>query len=139
MVHLTDTHVYLSRFVLFCLSFPGVVAPLATRSTALFGQIPTEGMSESQLEIRQISEKWSKIRHMDRSEVESLEPEWLEAYNRFHERYDKDMENMIDIASKVKKMIDPVKVEKKTKGQRKRDKYAGVVAREAARASAVGK
>jgi hypothetical protein len=64
-----------------------------------------------------------------------LEPEWKEAYNRFFEKYDSDMQKMTDIATKLEKMIEPPKVEKKTKGQRKRDAWAKVQAREAARAA----
>lgn len=88
------------------------------------------------MEISEISEKWSKIRFMDRAEAEKLEPEWLEAYNRFHERYATDMENMADIAVKVKKLIEPPVVAKKTKGQRKRDAWAVKVERAAIRAAA---
>ena len=74
---------------------------------------------------------------MDREEAQNtLEGEWLEAYNRFYEKYDDDMVRMTEIAEKVQKMIEPPKVEKKTKGQKRRDAYAKVVAREAARAAA---
>jgi hypothetical protein len=92
-------------------------------------------MSANQLEIKKIQDKWGQIRLMDKSQTASLEPEWKEAYNRFFEKYDSDMQKMTDIATKLEKMIEPPKVEKKTKGQRKRDAWAKVQAREAARAA----
>lgn len=77
---------------------------------------------------------------MDREEAEkTLEGEWLEAYNRFFEKYDDDMTRMTEIAEGVQKLIEPPKVSKKTKGQRKRDLYAKVLARQAARADALPK
>lgn len=72
---------------------------------------------------------------MDRETAQKeLEGEWLEAYNRFYEKYDDDMERMTEYAKKLEKLIEPPKVERKTNGQRKRDAYAKVVEREAARA-----
>ena len=91
-------------------------------------------MTTDQLEMKKITEKWSEVRHMSKEEAASLEPEWKEAHERFYARYESDMEKMEEIASKLEKMIEPPKVEKKTKGQRKRDAYAKVLAREAARA-----
>lgn len=92
-------------------------------------------MTSDQLEIEKIQEKWTEVRMMSKEEAESLEPEWKEAYDRFYEKYHSDMESMTEIATRVKKMIEPPKVEKKTKGQRKRDAWAKVQAREAARAA----
>jgi len=46
------------------------------------------------------------------------------------------MKKMVEISKKLKKLIAPPKVERKTKGQRKRDKWAKVQAREAAREAA---
>lgn len=90
-------------------------------------------MSSDQLEIKKIQEKWNEIRHLDREEAQkTLEGEWLEAYNNFYEKYDDDMTRMTEIAEKVQKMIEPPKVEKKTKGQKRRDAYARKLAREAA-------
>lgn len=62
------------------------------------------------------------------------EPEWKEAHARFFEKYQSDMVKMEEMASKLQKMILPDKIQKKTKGQRKRDAYAKVLAREQARA-----
>ena len=82
-------------------------------------------MSEAQVEIKGIQAKWSEIRHLSREEAkEQLEGDWLEAYNKFYNQYDSDMERMQEIITKLEKSIEPPKVEKKTKGQKKRDAYA---------------
>ena len=99
-------------------------------STALYSTL-----SEEQQEIKKIQEKWNEVKFMDADQAASLEPEWKEAYDRFYEKYDSDMVKMTEIAEKLEKMIEPPKVEKKTKGQRKRDAWAKVQAREAARAA----
>ena len=70
---------------------------------------------------------------MDRSDVEALDdPKWLEEYEKFYNKYNEDMDKMTNIVEKIQKQIEPPKVEKKTKGQRKRDKWAKVQARAAA-------
>ena len=86
-------------------------------------------------EIEAIQEKWGQVRLMSAEEAANLEPEWKEAYDRFHDKYNSDMEKMEEIASKLQKMIEPPRVEKKSNGQRKRDAWAKVQAREAARAA----
>jgi hypothetical protein len=102
----------------------------------LFDKIPGDQLSEDQKKIADIQEKWGNIRTMDRETAEKeLEGEWLEAYNRFFEKYDDDMTRMTELTQKLEKMIEPPKLDKKTKGQKKRDAYAKVVAREAARAA----
>ena len=89
-------------------------------------------------EVYAISEKWAKVRHLSREEAEStLEPEWLEAYNRFYQKYDDDMVKMTELAERVAKIIEPPKVQKKTEGQKKRDAWAKKQAREEARAAAL--
>lgn len=72
---------------------------------------------------------------MSKEESETLEPEWKEAYDRFYEKYEEDMTKMMDITERLQKMIEPPRVQKKTEGQRKRDAWAKVQAREAARAA----
>jgi hypothetical protein len=114
------------------------VAPVAQGrvGTQLNAQLPVDEMSANQLEIKKIQDTWSEIRHLSREEAQNtLEGEWLEAYNRFFEKYDDDMVRMTEIAEKVQKMIQPEKLEKKTKGQRRRDLYATKVAREELRAA----
>ena len=100
------------------------------RSTALFGAIPDSDLSADAKEIRQIQEKWSEIRHYDRATADAkLEGEWLEAYNNFHEQYDDDMKRMEEIMENLKSYIDPPRVQKKTKGQKRRDALARKLAR----------
>ena len=86
-------------------------------------------------EIEKIQEKWNTVRHLPKEEAASLEGEWKEAYDRFHARYDRDIVQMKEIAEKLQGMIEPPRIQKKTEGQRKRDKWAIVQAREAARAA----
>eukprot|EP00521_Asterionellopsis_glacialis_P000270 CAMPEP_0195251128 /NCGR_PEP_ID=MMETSP0706-20130129/3104_1 /TAXON_ID=33640 /ORGANISM="Asterionellopsis glacialis, Strain CCMP134" /LENGTH=134 /DNA_ID=CAMNT_0040303217 /DNA_START=46 /DNA_END=450 /DNA_ORIENTATION=- len=115
----------------------GVAPHTARFNTALRPALPEEDLSADQLEIKKISEKWGEVRKLSREEAEkTLDGEWLEAYNRFYEKYEDDMTRMEEIATKLEKMITPPKVEKKSKNQKKRDAYARKVAREAARAAA---
>merc|ERR1712032_910386 len=96
-----------------------------------FALLPREEMSEDQLKMEEIRLKWNEIRHLDRDVAQkTLDGEWLEAYNRFYARYDYDMERMTEIVTKLEKVFDPPKVEKKTKGQRRREKYARKLERE---------
>merc|ERR1712238_518520 len=79
---------------------------------------------------QKIQDKWNEIRFLDREEAQkSLDGEWLEAFNKFHGQYDSDMERMEEIVNKLEKQINPPKVEKKTKGQRRRDAYAAKLER----------
>lgn len=109
----------------------------ASRTAAALPALPArEDMSEKRLELADITDKWTAIRHMDRAEAEkTLEGEWLEAFNRFYARYDEDMTKMEDIAERLQKLIEPPQIAKKSKSQRKRDRFAIVVEREAIRAA----
>ena len=94
-------------------------------------------MSENQLEILKIQKKWSEVRHLSKEEAAAqLEGDWLEAHTRFFDKFDEDMTKMTEIATLLQKAIEPPKVEKKTEGQKRRDKWAKIQAREAARAGA---
>merc|ERR1712085_188214 len=107
-------------------------APLTTRgfSSALFAAIPEADRSDTQQEIKGIQSKWGEVRRMSREEAkEQLDGEWLEAHTRFFDLYDGDMERMEEIVSKLEKQIEPPRVEKKTKGQKRRDAYARKLAR----------
>lgn len=120
-------------------SFHLGVAPArsARFNTALRPAIPEADQAPENKEVVAISEKWNKVRFLSREEAEeTLEPEWLEAYNRFYKNYDDDMVQMTDLAERVAKIIEPPKVRKKTEGQKKRDAWAKKQAREAARAKA---
>lgn len=114
----------------------GVTPPLATRSTStsLLARIPVDEQTADMTEVYSIGEKWNKVRHMTREEADKLEPEWLEAYNRYFAKYEEDMTKMTEIATKIQKMIEPPQLQPKTDGQRRRDKYALILAREKARA-----
>jgi hypothetical protein len=119
----------------FLRSILGVAPRTARFNTALRPAIPETDMTAEQMEIKKISEKWAEVRLLTREEAEStLDAEWLEAYNRFFQKFDDDMTRMQDIAQQVIKSIEPPKVQKKSLGQKKRDKWAKVQAREAARA-----
>jgi hypothetical protein len=105
--------------------------------------LPEEEMSPTQKEIAAIRTRWNEVRHMSQEEVDALDDavdgEYKLAYARFFERYHADMTKMEDIAEKLVTMLDPPRVQKKTNGQRKRDKWAKVQARDAARAAAATK
>jgi len=109
----------------------GVVSSTNGRvATQLRANLSEDMMSEDQKKIADIQKKWSDIRLMDRETAQKeLDGEWLEAYNRFFEKYTEDMDRAIEYAGKLEKMIEPPQVAKKTKGQRKRDAYARVLAR----------
>ena len=108
----------------------------AQNTMMLFGAVAEEEMTENEKEIKRIQEKWHTVRFLSPEEAAAqLEPEWKEAYDRFNEKYDEDMERMQEIAEKLQNMIEPPRVEKKSEGQRRRDKWAKVQAREAARAA----
>ncbi len=93
-------------------------------------------MTNDQLEVAKIAKQWSEVRLLSREEAaKQLTGEWLDAYNRYYEKYDKHMEFMVEVARKVQS-LEPPKIQKKTEGQKKRDRWAKVQAREAARAAA---
>jgi len=115
------------------------VAPArsARFNTALRRAISESDKTSENKEIDAISDKWAEVRLLSREEAEStLEPEWLEAYNRFYQKYDDDIVQMTELAEKVAKALAPPKVQKKTEGQKKRDAFAKKQAREEARAAA---
>jgi hypothetical protein len=91
----------------------------------LFGALAKEDMNTNMMDIQKITEKWNEVRLMDRADAEAqLDAEWLEAYNRFHTKYEEDMERFMEIHDRVGALIERPKMEKKTKGQKKRDAWA---------------
>lgn len=107
-------------------------APVARQavSTPLFAAIPEADLSDAQKEIKGIQTKWNEIRLLSREEAkEQLDGEWLEAHTRFNDLYDSDMERMEEIVTKLEKQIEQPRVQKKTKGQRRRDAFARKQAR----------
>lgn len=129
----------LSLKLLFIYIVTGVV-PVKQRtiSTALFALLPEEEMSPAQKEISTIQARWNVVRHMTKEEVDAMDDttdgEWKAAHARYFERYHNDMEKMTEIVTKLKAMIDPPRIQKKSKSQRKRDKWNKIVARTNARA-----
>ena len=114
----------------------GVVPQSRQTTTSLSVSSLTDDLKNSETkEIESIQKKWNEVRLMSKEEAANLEPEWKEAYDRFYEKYDSDLEKMMEITDKLQKMIEPPRVQKKTKGQRKRDAWAKVQEREAARAA----
>lgn len=113
-----------------------VVPHQTSRSTtALSALIPESEMSEDQKKILDIQKKWSEVRRLSREEAASqLEGDWLEAHTRFFDKFDEDMTKMTEISQLLQKALEPPKVAKKTLGQKRRDKWARIQAREAARA-----
>ena len=85
------------------------------------------------------AKRWGEIKVLSRAEADSqLEGEELEAYNNFYQHVSDDLERMSSIANMIVKSLEKKKeIKPKTKGQRKRDKWAKVQAREAARAAAL--
>jgi len=107
-----------------------VLGPRQAVSSPLYAAISEENLSEKQKEIKGIQKKWTEIRHLSREEAKSqLDGEWLEAHTRFFDQYDSDMERMDEIVTKLEKQIEPPRVEKKTKGQKRRDTLARRMAR----------
>ena len=126
------SHQKVSRFCF----VSGVVPQSRQTTTSLSVSSLSDDLKTSETkEIESIQEKWNEVRLMSKEEAANLEPEWKEAYDRFYEKYDSDLEKMMEITDKLQKMIEPPRVQKKTKGQRKRDAWAKVQAREAARAA----
>jgi hypothetical protein len=76
-------------------------------------------------QIREIQAKWSEVRLYDRATAEAkLEGEWLEAYNNFFKVYHDDMERMEEIVKKLEPYWSPTRIQKKTNGQKRRDRLA---------------
>jgi hypothetical protein len=111
----------------------GVLPQTRSVDTALKAFVPVEDMTADQLKIKDMVDKWRVVRLMDRAQAEAeLDEEWMAAYNKYHENYSKHIELMMEIKEKVAVMIEPPKIEKKGKKQRKRDIFAKKQAREAA-------
>jgi hypothetical protein len=112
-------------------------ASASSSSTARFVNLAEEDMTASQREIVSIQKRWNAVRLLSADEVAALEDDDLKAaHARYFERYHQDMGKMQEIADKLGVMLEPPKVAKKSKNQRKRDKFAIVTARLQARANA---
>jgi hypothetical protein len=94
-------------------------------TSALAAAVPDEDLSPEARQIREIQAKWSEIRHYDRATADAkLEGEWLEAYNRYYQQYHDDMKRMEEIVQNLKGYWDPPRIQKKSKGQKRRDALA---------------
>ncbi|KAL3777586.1 hypothetical protein ACHAWO_008874 [Cyclotella atomus] len=83
-------------------------------------------------------QRWGEIRAMTQEEANSqLQGEELETYNRYYQEVRDGVLKMQELAGIMMKNVDPPRIMPKTKGQRKRDKWARVQAREAAKAAAL--
>jgi hypothetical protein len=93
-------------------------------SSALYGLVPREEMTEELLKIEEYRTNWNRIRHLDADQILNEPIEYQEAYKRFYDRLHSDMDRMLEIATKLEKFIEPKQLKKKTKSQRNRDKWA---------------
>jgi hypothetical protein len=101
--------------------------------------VPEDQMTPDQLKIRAMVEKWREVRLYDREQAEAeLDAEWLTAYNKFHDDYQQSMARMLEIKEKLGPVIEPPKIQKKGKKQRKRDLFALKTARVASMRKSFG-
>lgn len=81
-------------------------------------------------------EKFNGIRAMTADEAKAnLSGEDLETYERYFSEMRESVLKMKELATLMMKDVEPPRIQPKTKGQRKRDMFAKVQAREAARAA----
>jgi hypothetical protein len=81
--------------------------------------------------------RWGEIRAMSADEAAAnLAGEELEAYNNYYAEVREGVLKMQELAGLMMKDVDPPRIAPKTKGQRKRDKWALVQRRAAAKAAA---
>jgi hypothetical protein len=82
-------------------------------------------------------ERWGEIRAMTADEAAAnLSGEELEAYNRYYAEVREGVLKMEELSKLMMKDVEPPRIAPKSKGQRKRDKFALVQRREAAKAAA---
>ena len=81
-------------------------------------------------------QRWGEIRAMSQEEADAqLSGEELETYHRYYKEMREGVLQMQELAQLMMKNVEPPRIQPKTKGQRKRDKWARVQAREAAKAA----
>ena len=110
---------------------PSPIVRSTTTSTTLFEFLSPEERAPK-------IERWREIRQMSAEEAAAnLSGEELETYNNYYKEVREGVLKMQELAQLMMKDVDKTKgMEPKTKGQRKRDKWAKVQAREAAKAAA---
>jgi len=96
---------------------------------------PEEASPEVLAEI-EYANRWGEIKVLTKEQAEAtLEGTELEAYNNYHQHVSDDIARMTEIATMFLGNLEKQEgVAPKTKGQRKRDKWAKVQALAAARA-----
>merc|ERR1712174_39954 len=81
-------------------------------------------------------QRWKEIRFLSDEEAEAtMAGEELEGYKAHHQRVKDDIEKAIELAKMMCDAIESTGVKPKTKGQKRRDKWASVQEREAAKAA----
>jgi hypothetical protein len=96
-----------------------------------------EERSADQKEIVKMCDRWAEIRHYSAEEAkEKLSSEELETYEAYHAKKIASVTKMTEIVNMMMKNVDPPKIKPKGKAQRKRDKHATNLEREALRAAA---
>ena len=111
-------------------------AAQARFGTSLQLRVSEEEMSAEQVETYKMVDRWAEIRHYSDEKAEAeLEGEELEAYTRYHAGVKEDIEKMKIIAGMMAKSVEIDQIAPKSKTQRKKDKWAIIQKREAARAA----
>ena len=114
------------------------VHPSKTFTSSLnMAGLAEEEMTAAQAEMKSTGDKWNSIRLLSDEEAEAqLSGDELEEFKTYHKRVHDDNVEIQELAKMIMKGVEPPKVQPKTKGQRKRDKWAKVQAIAAAKAAA---
>jgi hypothetical protein len=95
-----------------------------------------EEMTGTLAESATAAARWREIRLLSDEDAEAqLEGEELETWKEYHQNVKDDIEKMKQVADMMMKSVEPPRIQPKGKKQRKRDRWAKVVARDAARAA----
>uniref|UniRef100_A0A7S0C6E0 Cathepsin propeptide inhibitor domain-containing protein n=1 Tax=Proboscia inermis TaxID=420281 RepID=A0A7S0C6E0_9STRA len=104
----------------------GVSAPkVSIKTTALHAKLTEEEMQANNAELVESAEKWRAAKILSPEEAEAtLDEEYLAAYKRYYEGIKERHGRMRELAEFIVEKDDIAIVQPKTKGQRKRDKFA---------------
>lgn len=112
-----------------------IVPQSTVSSTRLMAGLSDDELSAAQAETRSAGNRWAEIRLLSNEEAaEQLSGDELEAFNNYHQRSSDDMDSATELATLIMKGVEIPQVKPKTKGQRKRDKFAKSQALAAAKA-----
>merc|ERR1719203_1052011 len=108
-----------------------------SRSITSLNEAVEVELTAEQIEMKAKCERWGAIKVLSEEDARAqLEGEELQSYLDYHQHIAEDIERMKAIAEMMVKDMDKKKeIKPKTKGQRKRDKWAKVQARMAAGSS----